>query len=186
MIESPQEYSTRISSYVAGANHMRVLGQAPSKISHLLKGKSIALLTRRPEGGKWSVAEILAHLAESEIVFGYRIRMMVASPGMVIQAFDQNLWQDNAAYLWKSPRECLTMFTALRAMNVRFLKSLTPDKLERSGVHAERGVESVRRLVELTAGHDVNHARQIEAIAKQRVGRTKEEAGRKKWEAKKK
>lgn len=167
MIESPQEYSARLTSYVIGTNHLKVLGQTPSKLAGLLRRKPERFLIRRGQSDKWSVAEVLAHLAEGEIVFGYRLRMVVATPGTPIQSFDQNVWQGNAGYLQKSPKESLRLFTALRSMNVLFLKSLRADTLDRSGIHAERGEESVRRMMELYAGHDVNHVRQIEALVKQ-------------------
>ncbi|HEX9614706.1 MAG TPA: DinB family protein [Bacteroidota bacterium] len=170
MKESPQEYSARISSYVSGEDHLKVMSQTPSKIAALLRGKPDRFLTRRPESDKWSVAEILAHLTEGEIVIAYRLRMVVATPGAPIQAYDQDVWQNNAGYLQKAPRETLKLFTALRSMNVRFLKSLKGDMLDRFGIHSERGEESIRRMMELYAGHDVNHVSQIKAIMKQGPG----------------
>jgi len=176
MTETPQQYSTRLSSYVSGENHLNILRQTPAQIAALLRGKSERSLIQRPHHDKWSVAEILAHLAEGEIVFGYRLRMIVATPGIPIQAFDQDLWQNNAGYLQKTPREGLKMFSALRSMNVLFLKSLSEDKLGRFGIHAERGEESIRRMMELYAGHDVNHLRQIRSMVK----RTRPRPGSKK------
>lgn len=166
MAESPQQYSARISGYVQDLNHMKVLQSTPGRIHRLIKGRSKTFLRKRPGENRWSVAEILAHLAESEIVFAYRLRLVVSAPGTPIQAFDQNVWQSNAGYLVKNPKEASDLFAEFRAGNVAFLKSLTDEQWLSFGMHSERGKESVERMVELYAGHDVNHLRQIEGIAK--------------------
>ena len=116
--------------------------------------------------GKWSVAQILAHLAEGEIVIAYRLRLVVGANGTPIQAYDQNKWEQNAGYLRKNAKLALDLFTTLRTNNVAFLKSLTKEQWDNFGMHSERGKESVARMAEMYAGHDVNHLRQIESIVK--------------------
>ena len=130
-------------------------------------------MTRRPSADVWSVAEIVAHLTEAEIVFGYRLRLVAGASGTPIQAYDQNLWQANAEYLRKNPKETARYFETLRSMNILFIKSLPEDALDRFGMHAERGQESIRRMMELYAGHDENHIRQLAAILKPRKKTTK-------------
>lgn len=168
MQESPHEYAARISSYVTGKNFLQQIQKSPRRITALLRGKPPAGLTRRPAPERWSVAEILAHLTEAEIAFGYRIRLIAGAPGTPIQAFNQDQWQANAKYLQKDPRQAAVFFENLRWLNVLFIKSLSPDALDRFGVHEERGQESIRRLTELMAGHDENHIRQLESILKRR------------------
>jgi len=164
MNESHEQYAARISSYVAGKNFLQQLQQSPGRITTLLRGKRPAVLTRRPSAETWSAAEILAHLTEGEIVFAYRLRLIASASGTPVQAYDQNLWQANAGYLRKNPKETAQSFEILRSMNVRFIKSLPRDVLDRFGMHAERGQESIRRMLELYAGHDENHIRQLMAI----------------------
>ncbi len=164
MNESPQQYTSRITSYVQGENHLNILRLTPRKIARVLKGKKPASLTKRPSAEKWSVGEILAHLAEGEIVFAYRLRLVASVNGTPIQAYDQDVWQANAGYLKKNPTLGLATFTALRELNVAFLKSLSAEQRNQYGMHAERGQESVVRMMELYAGHDVNHMRQIEEM----------------------
>jgi hypothetical protein len=166
MNESHEQYAARISSYVAGKNFLQQLQKSPGRITTLLRGKRPTMLTRRPSADVWSVAEILAHLTEAEIVFAYRLRLIASVSGTPVQAYDQNLWQSNAGYLRKNPKETGGFFEALRSMNIRFIKSLPADVLDRFGMHAERGQESIRRMLELYAGHDENHLRQLTAILK--------------------
>ncbi|MEX2115943.1 MAG: DinB family protein [Bacteroidota bacterium] len=166
MTESPQQYAARISSYVTGKNFLQQLQKSPKRIATLLRGKRTSQMIRRISAEKWSVVEILAHLTEGEIVFGYRLRLIASVSGTPVQAYDQNLWQANAGYLRKNPKETLNYFETLRSMNVAFIKSLPQDALDRFGMHAERGQESIRRMMELYAGHDENHIRQLAAILK--------------------
>lgn len=170
-LENPEQYAARLSSYVAGKDHLRVLKQTPAALARIARGVQKSRLIRRPEADRWSVAEILAHLAETELAFGYRLRQVVGAPGTAIQAYDQNLWQNNAGYLIQNPMGALRYFTAIRAMNVAFVQALDNEKRERFGIHTERGRESVTRMVELFAGHDENHLRQIRAIVKRRTGK---------------
>ena len=88
MIETPRAYADRISSYVRGKDHLRVLRSTPALVERLLRGKKASSLKKHPAGGRWSIAAILAHLAESELVFGYRLRLIVGANGTPIQAFD--------------------------------------------------------------------------------------------------
>lgn len=164
MNESPQQYTSRISGYVHGQNHLKVLRSTPKKLARLLKGKKPAHLTKRPAPEKWSVGEILAHLAEGEIVIAYRLRLVASVNSTPIQAYDQDLWQANAGYLKKNPKLGLLTFTLLRELNVGFIKSLSTEKRNHYGMHSERGQESIVRMMELYAGHDVNHMKQIEKL----------------------
>jgi len=166
MSETPQQYTTRLTGYVQGLDHLKVLQSTPKSIARMIKGKTSSALSKPPAPGKWSISEILAHLAEGEIVFGYRLRLVVSATGTPIQAFDQDIWQANAGYLRKDPQQAFDLFSRLRASNVAFLKSLTKEQWDDFGMHAERGRESVTRMAELYAGHDVNHLRQIELIVR--------------------
>jgi len=164
--ETPQQYSARITSYVQGQNHLKVLESTPKTITRLIKGKPPSALSKVEDSGKWSILQILAHLAEGEIVMAYRLRLVVGANGTPIQAYDQNTWQQNAGYLRKNTKLALDLFTTLRENNVAFLKSLTKEQWECFGMHVERGKETVTRMAELYAGHDVNHLQQIESILK--------------------
>jgi hypothetical protein len=122
-------------------------------------------LLRRPERpGKWSIVQVIAHLADSDLVTGYRLRMVIAHPGTPILGYDQDRWAQELRYAEAPLAETLDQLGALRRANLRLLRSLDDERLDRAGMHAERGRESVRQLMRLMAGHDLVHRRQIERI----------------------
>ncbi len=164
MAESVQQYIRRILGYVEGHNPLRVQEATPRRLARLIRGRSRAQLRRRPAPGKWSVAEILAHLAEAELVGGYRMRMILSANRTPIQAFDQDKWAHVSRYARQDPKHSLELFSALRRSNLALLRSLKPPQWRMYGVHAERGKETVARVATLFAGHDINHTRQIEKI----------------------
>ena len=171
MKETPQQYTQRILGHVEGKKPLAVQAATPRKLARLVRGLSRAQLRRKPAPGKWSIGEILAHLAETEIVAGWRYRRMLSESGGPIQAYDQDAWARNQRYERMDAKRSLATFTALRAFNVAMLKSLKPEMLERYGMHAERGKESVAHLTRMMAGHDLNHLAQVERIRCELRGR---------------
>jgi len=121
-------------------------------------------LRRRPEPQKWSIVEIVAHLAEDELVTSWRYRQMLETPGCALAGFDQDLWERLGRYGTWSMDEALLMFRLLRKANLRLLQDLSPEQWQAFGVHAERGRITVRDLVFHMAGHDLNHIEQIRRI----------------------
>ncbi len=166
MQETPQQYTKRILSYVRGQNALHVQQITPKKIERLIRRLGRQQMRKRPAPGKWSIVEILAHLAETELVGGYRIRMILSKNGTPIQAFDQNVWARNSNYARQDPHRSLEVFRTLRASNLALLKSLPGKKWNFYGIHAERGKESIARVAQMFAGHDINHLQQIERIAR--------------------
>ncbi|MBI3939586.1 MAG: DinB family protein [Acidobacteria bacterium] len=164
MQETFEEYKKRILGYQAGRDPIKVQVSTPKKIERLLDGVARNRLTLRPAPGKWSVAEILAHLADCELVGGYRIRKILGAPGTPIQGFDQDKWAEAGRYARRDPRKSLALFRALRDANLVVLKSLDRAQWNQYGMHSERGKETIEKMVELYAGHDINHLRQIQAI----------------------
>ena len=164
MTETFQEYSARLLSLSAGADPFDVLASTPATIAGWIAGRRAGDLQRSPAPGRWSVAQIVAHLADSEIVFAYRVRMILASPGTAIQAYDQDAWSRVQHADRSDPQRSLALFTALRESMLPLLRGLNPEELDRYGIHAERGKESVRHLLALYAGHDRNHLAQIERL----------------------
>lgn len=164
MAETVQEYRQRILNHVGSNDAFKLQAAAPRKIERLLKGVPAAKLRKRPAPEKWSVAEIVAHLADAEIVTGYRIRMTLGAPGGPIQAFDQNSWVTSGHYTERDPHKSVAQYRALRDANLELLKLLTPEQWKQYGVHAERGNETIDMIVKMIAGHDLNHIQQIERI----------------------
>ena len=164
MPETPQEYIQRMLANVEGQDPLKVAAATPKRLERLIKGMPAAKLRKRPAPGKWSVAEILAHLADGEIVRGWRMRQILGAPGTPIQPFDQDAWAATGHYEKRDPRKSLETFRAVREANLALLKSLTREQWKQYGMHAERGQETIEHIVRLDAGHDLNHLAQVERI----------------------
>jgi hypothetical protein len=119
-------------------------------------------LQTRTDPGKWSRAEVLSHFAEGEMTFGFRIRLIASQTNCAIAGFDQNKWIEHAGYLIQNPATTLQLFKTLRAANLAFLQGLPKEVWDNYGMHSERGKETLHDLVSMTAGHDLNHLKQLE------------------------
>jgi hypothetical protein len=164
MTETPGQYKSRILRHVAGRDPLPLLAAAPATLAALVADVPPAVCARRPTPGKWSIQEIVAHLADDELVGAYRIRLILSAPGTAIQAFDQDVWAVTGRYASVDVRTSLHLYRVLREANLALLNSLTAAEWERSGIHAERGEESISDIATYYAGHDFNHFAQIEAI----------------------
>ena len=161
---TPQQYTQRMLSNTQGQDPIKVQSATPKKLERMVKGFSTSKLRKRPAPEKWSVAEILAHLADVEIVVGWRMRSILGSPGTPIQAFDQDAWVTAGHYEKRDPRKAVALHRVAREANLDLLKSLTADQWKHFGMHSERGQESIEHIVRMIAGHDLNHMQQIERI----------------------
>jgi uncharacterized damage-inducible protein DinB len=168
MQETPQQYTQRILNYSSGKNALRVQQTTPGKLAALTRRLSPRQLKQRPAPGKWSIAEILAHLADAELVIGFRMRRILASNGTAIMAFDQDAWAETFNYGRSDPKTSLETFRALRENNLRLLKSVPKPLWENYGMHQERGKETVDHIVQMMAGHDLNHVAQVETMVKRK------------------
>jgi uncharacterized damage-inducible protein DinB len=166
MQETPQQYIQRILGFIDGKDPLQVQRDTPKKLQKLLKPLSKKQLTQRPQPGKWSIAEILAHLADAELVGGWRMRLILGNNGVSVQPFDQDVWAETFAYAKRDPAASLEVFRVLRENNLAMLKALPNNLLENYGMHQERGKETITHIVRMFAGHDLNHLGQVEKIAK--------------------
>jgi len=164
MPETAQQYIARILSNSAGQDGLVVLGRTADRLKTLLESTPVEKWRQRPAPGKWSAAEVLAHLADAEIVAGWRVRSILAASGTPLQAFDQDVWAEAFKYGDVDPAESLRLFTAARASLLSLLGRVDRSRLSHHGMHAERGRETITHLIQLYAGHDINHLKQIEAL----------------------
>ena len=150
--------------YLGGRDLLAVLAATPGElyalISPLLASPAgVEFVNQRPEPGKWSLREILAHLADCEIAFGFRLRQSLAEPNHAMQAFDQDLWA--AYYEEYDAASALATFVTLRNWNMLLLKALKPEDWERPVSHPHWGSGVLRGLVGHFAGHDLNHLEKL-------------------------
>ena len=164
MPETAEQYQSRFAPYTEGKDPIAMQTAAPRILAKLIEGIPEARLRSQPAPGKWSVIQILAHLAEDELSSTWRYRQMLEYDGAQLQGFDQELWARVGDYASWQPSEALEMFRLLREANLRMFAQLTPQQWERHGMHSERGKITVRELSRHMAAHDVNHIEQVRRI----------------------
>jgi len=154
--------------HLGNRNPREVIAATTGNLEKLIGTLGPERASQPPAPGKWSPREIACHLADCELAFAYRLRQALAEDHHVIQPFDQELWARNyAAY---DLRAALAAFAALRAWNLALIKSLPEAAFHRPLTHPERGEMTLGTLLETMGGHDLNHLKQIEAIAARSAG----------------
>ena len=162
--EAAAAYTRAVLDLLGDQDPLVVQSELPDAIDRAVRGLSDEQLRRPERPGKWSVIQVVQHLADSEIVYGYRIRMILAHDRPAIEGYDQDLWAATLGYADVPLDGALRQLRVLRETNLRLVRGLSAGELDRFGVHSERGPESVRRITELLAGHDLLHRRQIDRI----------------------
>jgi DinB superfamily len=167
MQETTQQYIQRILGHVEGRDAIQVQRATAAKLKKLIHGLTPKELKWKAEAGKWSIAEIVAHLADAEIVASWRMRSVLGANGTAIQPFDQDAWASVFQYGKRDAKQSLEVFRVLRENNIAMLKVLPRESWDNYGMHAERGKETIAHLARMFAGHDTNHVLQVEGIAAQ-------------------
>jgi hypothetical protein len=162
--EEIQTYTNGLLGLLAERDPVRVLTETPAALTRFLDGVPAAIVARAEAPGKWSIRDVVQHMADSELVGGFRLRMVLAHDRPRLVGYDQDLWANRLEYGTVDLAEALDQFTTLRRANVRIWGRLTPADLTRVGIHGERGEESLDRMRKLYAGHDLLHLAQIERI----------------------
>jgi hypothetical protein len=164
MNETAQQYSQRITAHVEGKQPLAVQAATAQRLEQLIKGVPASQLRKRQAADKWSASEIVAHLADAEIVIAFRMRLILGAPGTPIAAYDQDSWVTSGHYEKRDPHKSVEQFRVVREANLALFESLTPEQWNQYGIHSERGQETIEQIVRMTAGHDINHLQQIERI----------------------
>ena len=162
--------SAAISAYVksltdltGGEEPLAILSRIGANVREAIAGLTEAQLRTPEKPGKWSMRDVVRHLADAELVLAFRYRMILAHDRPPIAAYDQDLWveklerDDDTATI-------VSDLEAVRSINLRLLRVQKPEAWERVGLHAERGEESLALLVRMAAGHDIVHTRQLTRI----------------------
>lgn len=143
------------------------MAEAPERLRKLVRGLTEEQLSKAPAPGKWSIKQIVAHLADGEVILGSRYRFAAAHEKPAIAGYDQDLFVERLGVENTTTEELLADFELARAVNLGLLQRLPEGAFERVGIHAERGEESIAKMVAMYAGHDRVHLAQVETI---RVG----------------
>lgn len=159
-----QAYVAALLNTLGDRDPLEVLRDTPEKLRDAIASASLEELAIPESDGKWSMLQTVQHLADSELVGGFRFRMVLAHDRPALAGYDQDLWADRLGYQDSDPPTALGDFTTLRLANIRLFERATPDDRARIGIHAERGEESLAQLMRLYAAHDLVHLRQLERI----------------------
>src|SRR6266508_6946793 len=128
MSETAQQYIQRITAHVEGKQPLAVQAATARRLEELISVLPPSQLRQRPTADKWSVSEIVAHLADAEIVIGFRLRAILGAPGVHIAAYDQDSWVTSGHYEKRDPRKSVEQFRVVREGNLALLESLTPEQ----------------------------------------------------------
>jgi hypothetical protein len=160
-----------IAAYIAGLLHLLgdhdpviILRESPAALQRFLDTVPTQIVASPEAPGKWSIREVVQHLADSELVGGFRLRMILAHDRPPLAGYDQDLWARRLRYRDVEVRDAFEQFSAIRRANVRIWERLNPTDLARAGIHGERGEESLEHLRRLYAAHDLLHLQQLERI----------------------
>jgi uncharacterized damage-inducible protein DinB len=151
--------------FLGDRDPLEVISATTEQLVRLAGSLGPERIARPIAAGKWSVHQIICHLADCESVFAVRLRQTAAQPHHVIQPFDQDDWARN--YESSSTADALAVFSALRRWNIALIRNAGPDLLAKPVTHPERGTMTFQTIVETIAGHDRNHLAQIESVASQ-------------------
>ena len=162
--EEAAAYTAALLDLLGSRDPLEVMQQTAGLLRKATDGLHPDRLAQVEAPGKWAVRHVLAHYADSEVVFAWRLRMILSHDRPAIQGYDQDAWAQRLAYDEADPALSLETFAALRRWNVRLLTRASAEELQRVGVHSERGEESVAHLMKLYAAHDMLHLNQIDRI----------------------
>jgi hypothetical protein len=162
--EALTAYTTALIDLLGGRDPFTVLRETPAALETELAGVPPRLLGVAEAPGKWSIRHVVQHLADSELVGGFRFRMVLAHDRPQLPGYDQDLWAERLRYDEADLALTLGDFKTLRRANLRLLERTSEAERARVSLHAERGEESLGRMLQLYAGHDLVHLRQIRRI----------------------
>jgi len=148
--------------------HLDAAEKSPRQIAAAVSGLPDKTLRYKPSPGKWCILEILAHLADSEVIFAYRFRQMLADKDPVIAPIDQDAWARNLGYLESAPSELVALYGLNRHATLQLLRRMKAEDLNKSAFHPEiKAAVTVGTLLERMATHGANHLAQIEQLKKE-------------------
>jgi len=146
-------------------SYLHAAERSPKDIAAAVSGLSDKVLCYKPSPDRWCILEILGHLADIEIVYGYRLRQMLADKKPIVAPLDQNAWACNLNYLDSPPKELVAFYSLARHHNLRLLRTLRVSDLSKSAFHPEiQGNVTVADLVERMGRHGAAHLQQIKQL----------------------
>ena len=160
-IVDPHASHEKLFTLLGDRNPLEVLAQTESSLAEIVHAHSATVLRTRPFEGKWTPNEIIGHLADSEWVYGYRLRLILSEYNPIVLGMNQDLWVSAQRHNEREPSYLVEIFRTMRRYNLALWKSMSPEDLKRTGQQNERGPESLAIMLQMLAGHDLSHLDQI-------------------------
>lgn len=158
-VKEPEAYQKALLDLVGDQDVQAVLAATPERVAELTEDLDLETLQKRPEPGEWSVEEILGHLFDAEVVYSFRWRFTLAEKDPKYPGYDQDEWI-------KLPKpsfpELLAAFASMRRANVWLIEETPTDQWDTNAIHEERGPEPFGVSLQVVAGHDIAHLKQLE------------------------
>lgn len=160
-VSDPKSYQKKLLDLLGSRDPFDVLSSTPDVVARFVRENSAAKMRTRPFSGKWTPNEIIGHFVDTEIVYGFRVRLIFCEDNPTILGMDQDKWVAAQRHNDREPSELLEMFRTLRKYNLGIWRLMKPADYERTGQHNERGKESLGLMLRMEAGHDLSHIDQI-------------------------
>ena len=157
-------FGAAVRDAVGERDPVAIIAATPAELAALLDGVADDVLARPEAPGRWSVDDVVAHLADCEVLYGWRVRQVLTRESPPLEAIDQDGWTARVRTAGVGARQALPALTAMRAIHLPLLRSLGDADLARTGVHGERGPETLASMLRLWAGHDLFHLAQLRRI----------------------
>ncbi len=135
-----------------------------NQVAEGLKGFPSDSLTAHPIAGKWSAAEIVHHLADSETTSALRLRRLLVEDHPLIQAYDQEAFAARLDYNNRDMAPALEAFRSARATTAQLFGLMSEEDWQREGTHSESGAYTPEDWLRIYAAHAHNHADQIRRL----------------------
>jgi len=149
-------------SELGSRNPVDVIDTTVGKVERLWNALPADRRNQPMAPGKWSPRDVLCHLADTEIVWAFRLRQSLAQAHHVIQPMDQTIWAEQ--YRVYDGNDALAVLLALRRWNVALIRAQVPAALDKPLTHPERGEMTFKVLLETMAGHDIHHVAHLERV----------------------
>lgn len=143
------------------AQRLKAFGQGPAYLAEALQDCPRKMWLYRPSHDRWSIHEIILHLADSEAEAYIRCRQFIAEPGSEAQVYDAATWASSLGYFHQSTKEALGLITRLRRMTHRILIYIPEHVWSHSVRHPEKGFLTLDEWLGIQAQHIPHHTEQI-------------------------
>jgi hypothetical protein len=154
--------TTPYSAALGDREPLAVMRDSMARLQALTGGWSAAAYERPWAPGKWTARQVLVHLAETELALGNRARMALTTPDYAAQKFDQDAWLALDAGV--SGPDAAAALAAISRLNQALFGGLSGAQRQTAMSHPEYGTITVDWIIHMTAGHQLHHLAQLEAL----------------------